>query len=626
MIEILVVMAITSILLLLVFGPLIQSFNLTREAQAEAVAQDTARRLIDDVSKELANATFIRDSSGRSAGLEIIMPEEYFAVTLPEAQRHIYLPYAKIDFYPPSQGNPGDPQYNPYVGKQDPTLKNKGPIGTLNLPLARGISMVRYFIGLQDPTQEYRNTAEQKLVRATLGDNLFVLYRAEVIPVLANGQVNTEFFDVGPDGQPVYDDPTFFTATSTDTAAKRQRIQSWRNASTTVSIVDRMDLINVVRDLKSKDVIFDPNGRPQVSSLLSFQPQRVEDEPMSQDTTTSLGEEFPNKVPSGYNSLNGGWTDSYGVTIYRDPLGGTDKYWTDEEFINNKWHRIVWHQFQSIGGNPESERVFDITKYMDSVQAGTPDLKTATYQPLNSQPLMFTVDQETGKLSMTFDRQSWTITNPWLPSTGLALTWQSDLNPDPTTVNGAYNYQYRNHPQWDRRIQRFIRLRDDMDSPLALWKNATIVPGTEVVIGPDQRPGVHYGAPICFRRVPSLSTEMGPNQYRINYTALPFDPVALKSQGFDPNDPEVLKYIMPRFEPGYIQFYSDPYYPMPEGTRNIQVSYRFQLNTSADIATVDYSTREVLLINMAVRKFTQGASTAHMTTLTNKVKVRNFLR
>ena len=56
LIELLVVIALTIIIMGLVFGPLMQSFNLTRQAEVMVSAQDNARIALSLISRDLANA------------------------------------------------------------------------------------------------------------------------------------------------------------------------------------------------------------------------------------------------------------------------------------------------------------------------------------------------------------------------------------------------------------------------------------------------------------------------------------------------------------------------------------------------------------------------------------------
>lgn len=629
LVELLVVIAVSSILLVLIFGPLVQSFNLTNEARAESEAQNTARTVIEQLSTELSNATYVRDNSIPEAAIEVSLPAEYFPPGTPANQQFALLPYAKVDFFPASQGDPSQPLFNPRINRIDPTLLGKGPVGDLNVPLARGASMVRYYVALRHPFDPYTNGHEQRMVQAGRQDNFYCLYRAEIIPVLSDGTVNTQYFEIDQNGTPILDDPSFMLWRSSDGNPKQQRMNNWIRASQIVTHLENMDLITVTRDKKTRDVVFDQNGKPQVIPLISFQPLAVSDEPASPDNTTSLGDESPNKTPTGFTTKSAGWTNGYGIKWYRAaPTSGViDYYYLQNDWLGGRWQKVMYHAW-SQGGNQASEPVFNLTRYQEDLERGTPNLWSAINQGASTEPIAFVADPVSGKITTSIPREHYMPQGSQIPtwSTGNSVSYISDPNPDPTTVNGRLNYLYRKFPLWGRRIERYLRLKDDMDSPLTKWSSVSIVPSSEAVWGPDQRPGPHYGQAIRYRRVPSLDVELGPNQYRINYQKLAYDPAELRRIGFDTNDQDVQKYILPRFEAGYIRFYSDPNYPLPQGTNNIIVTYHLQFNTATDVVTVDYSTKEVMLINLAIKRYERSSGNAHLTSLTNRVHVRNFLK
>ncbi|HXG22998.1 MAG TPA: prepilin-type N-terminal cleavage/methylation domain-containing protein, partial [Chthonomonadales bacterium] len=69
LVELLVVMAITAILLGLIFGPLIQGFNLTNRARVQVLTQDQARSVMETVQRDLANGVFVFDNTGEAINL-----------------------------------------------------------------------------------------------------------------------------------------------------------------------------------------------------------------------------------------------------------------------------------------------------------------------------------------------------------------------------------------------------------------------------------------------------------------------------------------------------------------------------------------------------------------------------
>ncbi len=206
LIELLTVMAITAVLLTLIVLPLFQSFQLTRTAQAFADAQDKGRGLIAQISREVGNAVSVRSASSTIAQLPAIDATTRKLKGDGTLDDNI-LPYTKLDLIPPAQGTP-DPSLpigtfrDPDTGKIDPTLTR--PKGDINLNIVPGQTLVRYWVGLRDPSfdpvtgksKPYNEPYTGILVARNGGrDNLFVLRRAEVQPFVyrlrKDGQANT---------------------------------------------------------------------------------------------------------------------------------------------------------------------------------------------------------------------------------------------------------------------------------------------------------------------------------------------------------------------------------------------------------------------------------------------------
>jgi type II secretory pathway pseudopilin PulG len=112
LVELLIVMAISIIILGLLFGPLVQGFNLTRRTQAITQAQDAIRFGLENLIRELSEAAFVYDNSSTP----IILPLEDPA----DLRRDITYPanpsglppstppflYAKLDFAPARSRTP----------------------------------------------------------------------------------------------------------------------------------------------------------------------------------------------------------------------------------------------------------------------------------------------------------------------------------------------------------------------------------------------------------------------------------------------------------------------------------------------------------------------------------------
>lgn len=189
-------------------------------------------------------------------------------------------------------------------------------------------------------------------------------------------------------------------------------------------------------------------------------------------------------------------------------------------------------------------------------------------------------------------------------------------------------------------VRRFIDLRfvpnaDGSISPLHPaygFVRARIVPGSEIIMGPDQIPGPNYGRLTRYSRVPS--GPVGPNQYRINYNfrrepdwgALGF---TVPGNVYDPTYYDaasvVSAILQPQYRPGYVEFNSRFGEPMPNG--QIVAFYRFQFTEPADVVAVDYDTRQTIDVNLTLRVYPQtNAPEAQRVTVKGSATVRNFLR
>ena len=205
------------------------------------------------------------------------------------------------------------------------------------------------------------------------------------------------------------------------------------------------------------------------------------------------------------------------------------------------------------------------------------------------------------------------------------------------SINRKFNKIWNDYPGLRPNLHRFLDLRvvaldDGTPSPLhpdpaTGFARAKLVPGSDVVYGPDQQPGANYGAVVRYTRANGTP---GPNLYRINYVAqaeptdygllcLPNPPASYTPTDF------VSAVIQPRYKAGYLQFNSDPNVPLPLG--NIYVSYRFQMSGAGDVVAVDYDSREVVSILLTIRNYPQTTQPEPQTiTLKGAAKVRNFLR
>ncbi len=241
LIELLVVIAITAVLFFLLVRPLIESLRLTQRAQLQAAAQDSARKTLEIISRELASAVYVFDNASHPftlpAGttptandtlftnfLDLDVPNDPNAPTSPGTTVVAHAFNAKLDFVPARRSasgglidpTTGDPISTTQSGAGSATLNTTG----LQFPLAPGTTIIRYFIGLKDPTISYRNSAERLGLNTTGNtqnvDNTYILYRVQF--PLYKKDATTGAYSVNSDllrvnaitGKPELDDPDFF--------------------------------------------------------------------------------------------------------------------------------------------------------------------------------------------------------------------------------------------------------------------------------------------------------------------------------------------------------------------------------------------------------------------------------
>ena len=345
LIELITVMAITAILLTIITVPMIQTFNATRTAQAYSDAQDKARVLSERLTREIGEAVAVRDIEGVGGRVSIVAPipangidDTGATVTTGGGFVKIGMNYTKLDLVlaqKVGQKGPGGGYIDPVTGKEDPTLKSAK--GQVQLPLAAGTTIKRYWIGLRDPFGNYNNPYDGLLMAKTGGrDNLFVLYSAEVQPVimvetpLGSGnfipQVNNAFFDAtdATNRTPVLDDPDFFLATNAASGtpvnndAKATRIHNWQRVAKVETEISRYDMIQPQFD-KAKQLVKMTNTggtwSPRITPLILFRPSHVEGDGADAQVAASLGNEVDGSDQIGSEVFNGKFTMMSNLTV-----------------------------------------------------------------------------------------------------------------------------------------------------------------------------------------------------------------------------------------------------------------------------------------------------------------------
>jgi type II secretory pathway pseudopilin PulG len=270
LVEMLVVISITIVLLGLILGPVIQVFNMTKEAHAMVTAQDTARFTLEQVSRELGQAMFVYDNSNST----LVFPctDSTGATVTPQA------PFAKIDIIIPKGvmhcNNPSHPASDPrdyergdeawppcpYCASTDVEFR---PVE----PLTQDSKIVRYFVGLADPStpRDWEDAGPPA--------NGFVLYRAEFDPYEKN------LVDQGPNG-PILDDPNFFYGT---------HMAAWKAIAKPVGPKKDVDLVVLKTDPATNAII-------SAESSVRFRLTQITNDSFSPAYVTDFASDTPAEI------------------------------------------------------------------------------------------------------------------------------------------------------------------------------------------------------------------------------------------------------------------------------------------------------------------------------------------
>ena len=233
LIELLIVIGLTAVLFALLLYPLVSAIRYTKQAQIVTAAQDAVRITREMLTRELGSAMFVFDGTSHPFLVPGSTPPQpgddrytnFLDLQIQNSAGNAVVGHAysaKLDFVLPRTN----------VGVTDPTTGEQityrpaanGSAIVSNpayvFPLASGTTMIRYWIGLRDPSQPYTNIYED--YNRSAASNTYILYRAQFQPYVKNGTgnltINTDLFaarsTVDANGNkvtvPDMDDPDFF--------------------------------------------------------------------------------------------------------------------------------------------------------------------------------------------------------------------------------------------------------------------------------------------------------------------------------------------------------------------------------------------------------------------------------
>ncbi len=592
LVEILVVVALTIVILGLVFGPVISSFNFTRRAETMVRAQDNARFALEQVSRELADAMFVYDNTNQP-------------ITLGPSGSPMDVPvlYAKVDIVLPRMRgyctNPGHPagtrkdwpRHDPNFPELDETSPNCPICGSpLELrpaqPLAADTYIVRYFIGLRDPTLPYSNPYTNRFATGT--DNMYVLYRAEFSPyddrLFANA--DAEHF------QENLRKPDFFY--------EEPYCRAWRKISRAIVTLENTDLI-----IQEFDSSGQPLPGPVITPTVKFAPTAIYNDPLVPTTDSDGDPEHGEPLPTVFKASYGYWTTPIEVTLLRGDIAYKAQQPPGGDCV-------IWKY--PPNGSPSA--IFNITKYMRTKSAPDPGdgsfmgwrYGVGKIEPVNPE-VAFTIDVNKGIVNFAFPVVDIARSEALSSSIGkmaVSKVASTDIiNQAYDDALGAYRDRYRalwiNDPDTDLR-------------PIA--GDPTVVPGSERVVAPDAAPGPNKGRPIRYGRVPTYLYEPGLNQYQldVNYQAVDTNGNLIPGKTG----------LASLFFHSYQTSQPGSGVPLPAGTDNVFVYYEIQNNKKGDTLRANYVTKSLMTVTMGIRIYDPTSGKPETVQLTNKVRLRNI--
>lgn len=698
LIELLVVMAITAILLGLIFGPLVQGFNLTNRARVQVLTQDTARRVMEIVSRDVSNGVFIFDNTPlfapnssqdlRSINIYVHKPgpSGFPDPTQPVIAQS--LAYGMIDLVPPARAHDQDTTIQPK--DVDPTTGLAIDRGDIALPIRPGRVIIRYFLGLRNntsttvngagqPTKPYANFYDSPQNINLTDHNPVILYRAVVSPYLPDGRVDRRFFNVDASGTPVLYDPNFFYDTtnppaglpaipgfSSGNAASNARgygaiWENWKAISRALVPTDRGDELAMERDDATNKPIFDQNNGTGyvLDPLVRFQPTYVGNDAGTPTSVTDYANEAPNVPPSANVESYGHWTTPYRLYIYRDRLDRQPDlplfFWLNNGYIDDQVMDQLYNQSsQTVTQNNAAHFFPNWRPILLDPQTGGQIAPAGSTAGSQSTPpeIMFTADARRGVINFTFpdsvmlhDGQGKPTPSLWAPddaTNGFPAINQRFYNVQPGNLNGV------EAAEPIRYVSLLTPPNNNGKSPLNTLSPSSLVPGGEVVTGPDMTPGPNYGRAVVYTRLPAQTPigDIGYNQYIIRYADVP------NAQPSTAADPTVAAMENALQKAGTLVFDShatltdasggagqgpvadsggNPHgFPLVDANGNpaapLTVTYQFQMNQGQYSVKADYLTRHLMTFSLGVKLYDFNSGQPQQVTLTQKIKVRNLQR
>lgn len=690
LIEILIVIALTAVLFALLLIPLVSALNYTRSAQALTAAQDAVRTTREQITRELGSALYVFDNTShpfiittdpKVAGedrytnfldMEVPQNKSNNNGTPQEIVAHAY--NAKLDFVLPKVNDSGiaiDPTtHQPIAYSSSKTGSAIISSPSLVFPAAAGTTIIRWFVGLKDPTKPYNNNREMKTSNGI--DNEYILYRVEFQPyhVDSTGKVKSNYPRdnstvneqiLAPQGEsdggtvsasalPEFDDPDFFRYvttsdvnwlsanhhpyTSSEVTTHNSRVDNWINIAKPVITGPNVDLILLPHDSSGK-LTYDTGTAGACTSLPSppacpgtshtgfaLDPVSGNYYPIvGTSVTFRPGTVSGNATPSTTTDYSSqavvSNTDQNGFTYIPTVYTTSNQSWAQPYKVTltpatASAGQVAGGQVYTTGLDPTTMTTSGVTvtagDFVEYDASGT----TVVYDITTGIP----VPGKTSYIPLSINADSGTINFavPALPdpTKPFQRQWVYAMPAGETTLD-LKTTDSGGHvsPLSQIKDPTYTDNASPTPNPILL---ARIVPGSLRVYGPDATQGPGYGQPVLYTEATNL-TPPGDNQYTVDYTrgALSFPGPDAATQ-FTANPTVTVIYD---YQANMAPFGT----PDPNAANKLsKVSF-----TPVDVA-VDYQTRDLIDVSLGVRLLDVSTGQAQIIPSETKVKIGNSNR
>jgi hypothetical protein len=630
MIEILVVMAITIILMGLIFGPIISSFNFVSRGRITARAQEAARNTLETINREVKDAVQVSVSNGD----RLILPQDPdptvrttgvqglgFIASYDGAGKAHPLNNALLDFLPADDtlglhgGNLSNPPAPQATDPKNTTLEAKDnrvqPCVVSGSETCVHNIVVRYFVGLSDPGFPHTSSGDRwsprtssnptwsngniqnSLLSSSNADNMYLLYRIEFDaedPAFANWKLDPKtdsakiqtYIQQGilPEGfnlSSPFINPNFFYDNDTSANGEPYWV-NWRRNAQAVSPVDNIDLVRFLPDV---------NNPTQALSTVTFAPTVIQNDP----AIPVPGQEGS---PVSYVASHGNWS---GIQN-NGTLTATQ---TTPPDLGAYPHITVYQTASDRNGVNQLAKVYDNWITRKSDPASPDNTRVVTW------------DSRTGTVRFAAGARD--------PSNGTVQEVQVEAFAN--TTNG-----------WEFDPVAMAVQQNKLTIPASLKSHIRIVPGSETVsitypaTSPIDAGGTTYPRTDIYRRGSNTQLmDTAPQPADWDLSKGPY-PTALPEPGSYFFDPETGKIVLGFPWPGPNNPQRpQPIPPMVNGSSpRIVIRFAFQTNTPNDVVRVDYATRSLLNASIGMRAFDPSTGRAILSQLTDRIALRNVGR